>query len=164
MSYIGIPPFGNTVRSVTNVTATASQTTFNITGGYVIGYVDVFLNGVLLTPSDYTATDGLTVVLNTGASASDEFQAVSYQPVSIANVLPSTGGTVSGNVTITGTLSSGTITSSSTVNAITIDLGNWTVTESAGVLYFATSGTNKMKLDASGNLTVAGDVTAYGTV
>lgn len=51
-----------------------------------------------------------------------------------------------------------------TLNATTVDLGNWTVTESAGVLYFATGGTNKMKLDASGNLTVTGDVTAYGTV
>ena len=54
--------------------------------------------------------------------------------------------------------------SSGEVQATTVDLGNWTVTESAGVLYFATSGTNKMKLDASGNLTVVGDVTAYGTV
>lgn len=96
MSYIGIPPFGNTVRSVTNVVATASQTTFNITGGYVIGYVDVFLNGVLLTPSDYTASNGLTVVLNTGASASDEFQAVSYQPISLSQHTMPTGGT--GNV------------------------------------------------------------------
>ena len=51
-----------------------------------------------------------------------------------------------------------------TVNATTVDLGNWTVTESAGVLYFATSGVNKMKLDASGNLTVVGDITAYGTI
>ena len=51
-----------------------------------------------------------------------------------------------------------------TVNATTVDLGNWTVTESAGVLYFATSGTNKMKLDASGNLSVAGDITAYDTI
>ena len=51
-----------------------------------------------------------------------------------------------------------------TANATTVDLGNWTITESSGVLYFATGGTNKMKLDASGNLTVVGDVTAYGTV
>jgi len=54
--------------------------------------------------------------------------------------------------------------SASTLNATTVDLGNWTVTESSGVLYFATGGTNKMKLDASGNLTVTGNVTAYGTV
>lgn len=51
-----------------------------------------------------------------------------------------------------------------TANVTTVDLGNWTITESAGVLYFATGGTNKMKLDASGNLTVVGDVTAYGTI
>lgn len=46
----------------------------------------------------------------------------------------------------------------------TVTLGGWTVTETSGVLYFATGGTNKMKLDASGNLTVVGNVTAYGTV
>jgi hypothetical protein len=54
--------------------------------------------------------------------------------------------------------------SASTLNATTVDLGNWTVTEAAGVLYFATLGVNKMKLDASGNLTVVGDVTAKGTI
>lgn len=51
-----------------------------------------------------------------------------------------------------------------TVNVPTIDFGDWTITESAGVLYFATGGVNKMKLDASGNLTVVGNVTAYGTI
>jgi hypothetical protein len=54
--------------------------------------------------------------------------------------------------------------SASTLNATTVDLGNWTITESGGVLYFATSAVNKMKLDASGNLTVVGNVTAYGTI
>jgi len=54
--------------------------------------------------------------------------------------------------------------SSGEVQATTVDLGDWTVTESGGSLYFATGGTNKMKLDASGNLTVTGDVTAYGTI
>ena len=51
-----------------------------------------------------------------------------------------------------------------TANITTVDLGNWTITESAGVLYFKSLGVNKMKLDASGNLTVTGNVTAYGTV
>mgnify|MGYP003683944771 FL=1 len=54
--------------------------------------------------------------------------------------------------------------SASTLNATTVDLGDWTLTESAGTLYFATGGTNKMKLDASGNLTVVGDVTGFGTI
>ena len=56
-----------------------------------------------------------------------------------------------------------TITST-TVNAGTVDLGDWTVTESGGSLYFATGGVNKMKLDASGNATFTGDVTAFGTI
>ena len=51
-----------------------------------------------------------------------------------------------------------------TANITTVDFGDWTITENAGVLYFATGGTNKMKLDASGNLTVTGDITAYGTI
>jgi len=50
------------------------------------------------------------------------------------------------------------------VEATTVDLGAWTVTESSNVLYFAHNGTNKMKIDSSGNLTVVGDVTAFGSV
>lgn len=45
-----------------------------------------------------------------------------------------------------------------------IEFGGWKITESGGVLYFSSNGSNKMKLDASGNLTVVGNVTAYGTV
>lgn len=41
---------------------------------------------------------------------------------------------------------------------------NWKVRESSGILYFAHSGTNRMKLDSSGNLTVTGDITAFGSV
>lgn len=87
MSYIGIPPFGQTVRSVTTATATSGQTTFNISGGYVVGYVDVYLNGLLLAPTAYTATNGTTVVLGTGATVGDKFQALSYQPVSLVDAL-----------------------------------------------------------------------------
>jgi len=54
--------------------------------------------------------------------------------------------------------------SASTMNAATVDLGDWTVTETTGVLYFATGGVSKMKLDASGNITCVGNITAYGTM
>jgi hypothetical protein len=64
-------------------------------------------------------------------------------------------------------ISSGTLNTArlpATCDITTLDLGNWTITESAGVLYFATGAVNKMKLDASGNLTVVGNVTAYGSM
>jgi cytoskeletal protein CcmA (bactofilin family) len=53
--------------------------------------------------------------------------------------------------------------SASTLNATTVDLGEWTVTQSGTDLKFAYNGTNRMKLDSSGNLTVEGNVTAYGS-
>lgn len=50
------------------VTATAAgQTSFTVPGGYTPGAIIVSLNGSTLTPADYTATDGSTVVLASGA-------------------------------------------------------------------------------------------------
>jgi hypothetical protein len=43
-------------------------------------------------------------------------------------------------------------------------LTNFALVETAGVLYFQSSGTNVAKLDASGNFTVIGNVIAAGTV
>jgi hypothetical protein len=45
-----------------------------------------------------------------------------------------------------------------------LPLTTWTITETAGVLYFNVSGVAKAKLDGSGNLTVTGNVTGYGSV
>lgn len=56
-----------TFRSVFNYTATASQTTFTPTGGYTVGMVEVYYNGARLVESDFTATNGTTIVLGTGA-------------------------------------------------------------------------------------------------
>tara|TARA_R110000782_G_scaffold2970_1_gene10991 strand:+ start:25269 stop:26954 length:1686 start_codon:yes stop_codon:yes gene_type:complete len=43
-------------------------------------------------------------------------------------------------------------------------IGDWTVTEVTGNLIFSVSSVAKMKLDATGNLTVVGDVSAFGTL
>lgn len=86
MSYIGVPPFGQTVRTITELTASAGQTTFNVSGGYLPGYVDVFLNGVSLASGDFTSTNGSTVVLGAAASLNDEFKAIAYWPVSLIDV------------------------------------------------------------------------------
>jgi hypothetical protein len=50
-----------------------------------------------------------------------------------------------------------------TVTATSVKVGSWTVTDTGGELMF-NNGTNRMKLDASGNLTVTGDITAFGSV
>ena len=45
-----------------------------------------------------------------------------------------------------------------------LGLSLWSFYESGGILYFQYSGTSKFKIDSSGNLTVTGNVTAYGTM
>ena len=58
-------------------TATAGQTVFAAT--YDSGYVDVFLNGVkLLAGTDFTATNGTSITLASGASVNDVVDIVAY--------------------------------------------------------------------------------------
>lgn len=65
-------------RAEENFIATAAQTTFTITGGYVVGLVDVYVNGVRYLPTDYTATNGTTVVLGIGLLAGDAVTILNY--------------------------------------------------------------------------------------
>jgi len=107
---------------------------------------DLEIDGTIVTatPAELNYVDGVTSLIQTQLDTK-----------------LATGGTLS-SATITTLV--GTTSTATTVNATTVDLGNWTVTEASGVLLFATGGTNKMKLDASGNLTCVGDVTASGTI
>ena len=43
-------------------------------------------------------------------------------------------------------------------------VGNWHMEHSGDDLIFSYNGTNKMKLTTGGNLTVTGDITAFGTI
>lgn len=70
-------------------TATAGQTTFNIT--YSVPYVDVYVNGVHLSDEDYTATNGTTVVLTEACSAGDQVDLVGYSGGLISNAVKANG-------------------------------------------------------------------------
>ncbi len=66
---------GSVFRMETIATSTAGQTSYAVPNGYTAGQIQAWLNGVLLQPSEYTATDGANVVLQTGAiSTSDVMQ------------------------------------------------------------------------------------------
>ena len=112
MAYIGISP-SNGVRRIYNYTATANQTSFSgndtlgISLAYADGaYIDVYQNGVLLIPTDYVATTGTTVVLDTGAAVNDTVQMVVYDVFSVSDTVSAgSGGSFGGNIGIGGTLS-----------------------------------------------------------
>jgi hypothetical protein len=87
MSYVGVPPFGQTVRTVTEVTAQQDQVTFYPTGGYLPGYIDIELDGSDLGSQDFTATDGLSVVLAQKCGAGDLFRSKAYWPVAMVDTM-----------------------------------------------------------------------------
>ena len=75
-------------------TATASQTTFSgsddntNTLAYDSGFMDVYLNGVKLVSgasNDYVATNGTSIVLNSGAASGDILEAIAYGTFELAN-------------------------------------------------------------------------------
>ena len=72
--------------------ATAGQTTFSgsdsasQTLAYTAGMIIVTLNGVVLDTSDYTASNGTSVVLDSGASASDELNIIAFTAFNSASV------------------------------------------------------------------------------
>jgi len=107
MPYIGNSP-ANNVRGRFYYTATAAQTLFSgadINGKTLAyqdgGYVDVYLNGVLLQDTtDYTATTKTSVTLTSGATAGDLVEIVAYGIFSVADTVSAKdGGSFSGNVT-----------------------------------------------------------------
>lgn len=112
MSYLGIPPFGQTVRTVTEKVAVQDQVDFYPDGGYLPGYIDVEINGQSLLSTDYFATDGIKITLVVAANSLDEFRSVAYWPVAFvdtfrkseadARFLNLAGGTLTGTLNVGG--------------------------------------------------------------
>ena len=80
-----------TTRTEFVFTATSGQTTFSTDDtstalAYSVGKIDVFLNGIRLAPADFTATNGTSVVLASGANTSDVLFVVAYGTFQVADL------------------------------------------------------------------------------
>ena len=107
------------------------------------------LAGITSSTSDLNVLDGITATtaqLNFTAGVTSNIQTQMNAKAPLASP------------TFTGTLNA------PTANVTTVDLGDWTITQSGANLVFSTGGAGKMKLDASGNLTVVGDVIGFGSI
>lgn len=75
--------------SRTTVTATAGQTTFTAT--YTVGLVIVYVNGILLDSSSYTASNGTSVVLTNASVVGDTVEIISFAASQQMTPQPSNG-------------------------------------------------------------------------
>lgn len=64
-----------------DIVASEGQTEF--TADYYPGWIDVYYNGILLTPDLYVATDGITVTLDNAAVSGDPVTIIAWQIASI---------------------------------------------------------------------------------
>ena len=105
MGYLGngltITGTQNSKRIV--VDATPNQTISTVTGGYLIGQLDVYRNGVkLVDTQDYTASDGSSVTFLNAVSEGDELEFVVFENFDVANALSKSGGSLNGDLVVTG--------------------------------------------------------------
>ena len=170
--YIGTQPYQG-FRARHTYTATAGQTSFSGAGAENVTltysdemYIDVYQNGVKLSPADYTATSGTTVVLATGATVSDIVEVVKYDAFSVADTVSAKDGggfggniSTSGNLAVTGTSAfTGAITSNAgvvvdniTIDGTEIDLSSGSLTVDSAANITLDCGTGELLFNNGGN-------------
>jgi hypothetical protein len=89
--------------------ATSGQTTFSgadaasATLTYTVNNIAVHRNGVTLDTSEYTASNGTSIVLTVAAGTGDIVDIIAFKSFTVADALSAvSGGTVNGAVTVTG--------------------------------------------------------------
>ena len=111
-----------TTRTEFVFTATSGQTTFSTDDtstalAYSVGKIDVFLNGIRLAPADFTATNGTSVVLASGANTSDVLFVVAFGTFQVADL----GTALTADLNIQGNKITGSAVSLDSSGDITLD-------------------------------------------
>ncbi len=164
-SWIAATSAGNVSFLRFRYVATSGQTTFSgsdsnsATLTYTVNNIVVFLNGVSLDQTEYTATSGTSVVLGAGAALNDELVIVAFKSFVTADMVPaSTGGTYAGAVRFAA--------GSASVPSISVsgDTNTGIFYPAADTIAFAEGGAEALRINSSGTVVLSGgDTSANGT-
>ena len=136
--------------SITKPTVGGSENTWGATVNTALDDVVDVLNGNTASTPDLT--EGSWKVGGTAVSASAA--ELNYTDGVSSNIQTQLDSKLGGSNT------AATIT---TLTSTTIDLGDWTISQSGSSLKFSYNGTARFALSSSGALTVENDVTAFGS-
>ena len=95
----------NVASKTISITATAGQTLFQPSGGYRINQIAVYRNGTrLVDGEDFTARDGASVTLLSGATVGDVLEFQIFDSFNIANTIKpnETTQTINGSLVVQG--------------------------------------------------------------
>jgi len=111
--------------------ATSGQTTFSgadaasATLTYTVNNIAVHRNGVTLDTSEYTASNGTSIVLTVAAGTGDIIDIIAFKSFTVADALSAvSGGTVNGAVTVTGALTANGNVILGDASTDTLNVGN----------------------------------------
>ena len=128
--------------SGTPTTVTGSDANSN-TLAYDAGFIDVYVNGVRMSPADITTTSGSSVVFASALADGDEVDIVAFGTFSVSNIVS------------TGALNSGSITS----GFGNIDTGSSTITTTGAITGGSLTGT--LQTASQPNITSVGTLTSF---
>jgi len=140
--------------SITKSTVGGSENTWGTTTNQALDDIVDVLNGNTASTPDLTAGSwkvGGTAVTASAAELNHTDGVSSNIQTQLNAKAPTASPTFTGTANIP------------TANVTTVDLGDWTITQSGSDLKFAYQGTDRLKLSSSGALTVENDITAFGS-
>jgi hypothetical protein len=139
--------------------ATSGQTTFSgadaasATLTYTVNNIVVMRNGVTLDTSEYTASNGTSIVLGVAAGTGDIVDIVAFKSFTVADALSAvSGGTVNGAVTITGALTANGNTILGDASTDTLNVGNGGLVKDASGNVGIGTASPAYKLDVNGTM------------
>ena len=139
--------------SITKPTVGGSENTWGATVNTALDDVVDVLNGNTASTPDLTEGSwkvGGTAITATAAELNHTDRVSSNIQTQLNAKAPTASPTFTGTANIP------------TANVTTVDLGNWTISQSGSSLKFFYDGTARFALSSSGALTVENDVTAFG--
>jgi hypothetical protein len=85
----------------------------------------VFVDGVLRSPTAYTASNGTSITLSSGVGivVGTKVGVISFNSISLTNAISSSGGTINGNLNVNGSLQQGGIDVKAYATAVALALG-----------------------------------------
>jgi len=150
--------------------ATSGQTTFSgadaasATLTYTVNNIAVHRNGVTLDTSEYTASNGTSIVLAVAAGTGDIIDIIAFKSFTVADALSTvSGGTVNGAVVITGVTTVQAGTAALPAITTTGDTNTGIFFPAADTIAFAEGGAEAMRIDSSGNLGLGVTPSAWGS-